>query len=825
LDGSDTATAVNGNDSFDMTDWGVRDSISYLDAIKFNIDEKTTAQSAFDLKSLKVTQVNSLADTAVDTATKNLNMALVSATPTEVVSDLNLSTEVPGSENISITWETNKASSITNKGVVTRGVSDEEVILTAKISDATTGFEKFKEFKLNVKAVANPNTPELIIARAKEALVLSDITSESAGNITKDLIMPLKSTWHDELSNKDVAITWTSSNTAAIGSDGKFKMPKPTETQNIDMVATLALEGRSDTKTFSLMIQKWEGSMPLIVETFTGKTIENNILPNWEIKESAGGKGINSIIGDDLVLKKSSAAATTKGEFPKDYFWFNCVKVPYTDETGTEVSQDAFNGKYKLEFNIKPHITTTTSFVTTGFTGGTVGEEAKAAFPICIHADRIDIYVSSGNYFSVATGNFNDKNIKLAITVDTKSSDVKISVNNEAPVTFTSASVGGSRYFLKGAFFGLKEDMAPDNSFTISSVKLSEIEAYDATADGAIKTVMDSIPMSSLTTTPKAVVTSLSPLSLSKNGVDITWNSSDTSIIKNDGTLVERPFDKDHEIIMKATFEKDGALRTKTYKLLVPKENDANVILAKAAAAVDYSNLTNDDIENLNTNLNLPSNGLNGTTITWSSSNTTYMTDAGVIAKHDDNIKKEVIMTATFALNGVTLKKPFTFHISVKFGGNLAALYKTDFTGDKIAPNIEATAGVGTITQADEKMYLKRTTGGSGTVVNIYPASDDLRLKITDEIIVETDVLQAKDCEKSELVLYDSAGKKAFTIYTGTLSGHDGYTYVASNTSATTGDLRTRVNVGDNVDMNMKVKCQLNPKTNRMSVWMDLGEG
>lgn len=145
-------------------------------------------------------------------------------------------------------------------------------------------------------------------------------------------------------------------------------------------------------------------------------------------------------------------------------------------------------------------------------------------------------------------------------------------------------------------------------------------------------------------------------------GKSITWSSSDDSIISSYTGFVTRT-SIDNNITLSAKI----GTETKDFELKVPKivTGDENII------SKDKELLTVESIlgENIDSNhiiydlvKPLPSKGLNGSTILWSSSNTNYLTNEGYVLR--DSIQdRYVVLSATISSNNVSVVKDFTLKI------------------------------------------------------------------------------------------------------------------------------------------------------------------
>lgn len=134
-------------------------------------------------------------------------------------------------------------------------------------------------------------------------------------------------------------------------------------------------------------------------------------------------------------------------------------------------------------------------------------------------------------------------------------------------------------------------------------------------------------------------------------GNTITWSSSDTAVLGNDGTLVKAPA-QDTDVTFTAKSTVNGIEYTKTFAV-----NVAAAITAADAAAerllVDYQ---------LTAGATLPTAiaAAPDAKVTWKSSDTSLVKDDGTVVGTDGDAEKTVDLTATVTLGTTSTTKKFT---------------------------------------------------------------------------------------------------------------------------------------------------------------------
>ena len=191
----------------------------------------------------------------------------------------------------------------------------------------------------------------------------------------------------------------------------------------------------------------------------------------------------------------------------------------------------------------------------------------------------------------------------------------------------------------------------------------------------------NSIALGSLT----AVSANLTLPATAANGAVITWGSSNAAVISNAG-VVTRPAlgAASVNVTLTATVTSSFVTVKKTFvATVVPYFSDAT------SAQMDADNLTlTGTLTNLVSNLTLPVTGTQGSVITWSSSNSSYLSNAGAILQRPaaGSGKVSVTMTASITKGSTSFQKKFSIQIaeSENFSAYLFA-YFTGNTGNQEA--------------------------------------------------------------------------------------------------------------------------------------------
>ena len=145
-----------------------------------------------------------------------------------------------------------------------------------------------------------------------------------------------------------------------------------------------------------------------------------------------------------------------------------------------------------------------------------------------------------------------------------------------------------------------------------------------------------------------------------ESGISIVWSSSNESIVSSTGRVTRPAYGKSDALVtLTATFSKGNISKQKSFTVTIPAYNmsDADIVDA------DMMDLTiNGHLENLMTNLYLPTRGEKGSYITWESSRPDIISHEGELLSQRQS-KTEVALTATISLRNAVATN--TFHITV----------------------------------------------------------------------------------------------------------------------------------------------------------------
>jgi len=223
-------------------------------------------------------------------------------------------------------------------------------------------------------------------------------------------------------------------------------------------------------------------------------------------------------------------------------------------------------------------------------------------------------------------------------------------------------------------------DTAVTLTATISKSGFSDTKQFSITVIKAVqtdsekiaeaKTALDFDTIKNANTSIDAVISNLSLSTSGTLGTTISWSSSNTAVIATDGTVTRPAYSgNDTVVTLTATISISGSSDTEQFSITVIKAAQTDLEkIAEAKTALDFDTIKNANAkaDKIRHDLSLPSSGSNSTTISWGSSDTSFIANNGTVTR-PDNIDGDqtITLTATIGLNSdsdteiFTLKMPY----------------------------------------------------------------------------------------------------------------------------------------------------------------------
>jgi hypothetical protein len=205
-------------------------------------------------------------------------------------------------------------------------------------------------------------------------------------------------------------------------------------------------------------------------------------------------------------------------------------------------------------------------------------------------------------------------------------------------------------------------------------------------------------------------------LTLPATGIDgstITWASSNSGVVSTVGA-VTRPLATDANVSVTATITVGTASDTDAFPLTVKAQmTDAQAVAAaKAALAIGYA--PGDSASSVTQNLTLPAEGIDGSAISWASSNELVVTTAGVVIPPVTE-DTSVTLTATITVGMASDTKAFAVIVNPQLTDAQAVAAAKSALAIGYAPGDAATSVTQNLTLA--------LTGSYGSTVS-WSSSD-----------------------------------------------------------------------------------------------------
>ena len=162
-----------------------------------------------------------------------------------------------------------------------------------------------------------------------------------------------------------------------------------------------------------------------------------------------------------------------------------------------------------------------------------------------------------------------------------------------------------------------------------------------------------------------------------QNGITVTWTSSNESIVSSTGVVTRPAYGSGTaSVTLTVTVSKGDISKQKSFVVSIPAQDMSDSDLVEG----DMVNLTlNGHLDNLMTNLYLPSRGAKGSHISWESSRPDILSNEGELLSQG-TAETEVTLTATLSLRDATATKtynitvakklPYAYYLFAYFNGN-----------------------------------------------------------------------------------------------------------------------------------------------------------
>ncbi|MDQ1233984.1 hypothetical protein QE450_001482 [Paenibacillus sp. SORGH_AS306] len=231
------------------------------------------------------------------------------------------------------------------------------------------------------------------------------------------------------------------------------------------------------------------------------------------------------------------------------------------------------------------------------------------------------------------------------------------------------------------------------------------------------------------------------------NGTIINWNSSNPSIIQNNGTVTRPSYpNPDTTITLNAVIQKNTALSIKTFTVVVKALpiTDAQAVEADIQTLqVQYAN--GDNADSVTQNVGLAQAGSNNTVITWESSNPQRVSSTGTVTRSTYSEGDQTVrLTAQVTRGIVTDTKTFDLILKAKSASSGSNLKGLTVNGLVLSPafnpeinnyNMSVNNSTSTVTVTASVYDPEATITVNGKTLADAGTSDPIALSVGDNVI------------------------------------------------------------------------------------------
>lgn len=236
----------------------------------------------------------------------------------------------------------------------------------------------------------------------------------------------------------------------------------------------------------------------------------------------------------------------------------------------------------------------------------------------------------------------------------------------------------------------------------------SEVAAISLTDAARVAADADALPA------PGTVTSDLTLPTVGTFGSAVAWASSDPAVVSTSGA-VTRPAagQPATTVTLTATVSRGAESTTRDIEVTVPAQDDDR---ARAQAAADALSLV--DADDVRGSMTLPTSGLGGAGVRWSSAAPTVVSADGVVKRpaHGEG-DESVVLTAEVSLGGATVTREFTLTVrELPAPAPYAGYAFSYFTGNSVAgENIYFAASRG-----NDALNWDELNGGQATLTSTF---------------------------------------------------------------------------------------------------------
>ncbi len=544
-----------------------------------------------------------------------------------------------GINGSSVTWTSYSASIVAMDGTVNRPTYNEgDQVVYIRASIIYGSVELSKNFRVVVKALGATDQEAVNI----DYLWLTDLIILSGNNLLRNVTGNLSLPAYG---NNGSSIGWTSSDTAVVNTDGTVTRPLYADgNREVTLTASIIRGTEAMEKVFQLKVRA-EG------------------LSDAEMVQHD-----NSWLSEALMLNNNTALdnVTTDLFFPTrgergSFIWCESLNLGVIAADGKVARPSYSQGDQVVTVNL--HI----------WSGGST---ADRAFIFTVKAkDATDAELVNGDKLWLTNERLLNSNSDMDHIVTNlifptrgiNGSDITWTSNYAEVVNangiITRPSVGDQMVTLTATIS--KGEATDIKRFYIMVIGLEKSDTQKVIADRAWLT--DVLVLNENSALDNVTADLYLP-TLGNSGSTIIWTSSDTAVLNTNGA-VTRPTNiyGDKNVVLTAMIMTPTASTSKIFniKVIAFEPSDIEEVKADIAWLTDTRVLNgNSALNNIQSDLNLPTLGSNGSAIMWTISDSTAVSTSGTVTKPPyAEGDKSVKLTAVVSKGAVTMEKEFNILI------------------------------------------------------------------------------------------------------------------------------------------------------------------
>ena len=463
--------------------------------------------------------------------------------------------------------------------------------------------------------------------------------TDDCKDVTRDVDVPILD-----------GVKWSSDTPEIISADGKVNRwvdDVPVSLSGNFSTTNAVGETLKFAKVYNLNIKAQDSAETTVVLEDNPNEAERN----WEF---SAGKGEHSITDNMLTLTHKGGAEGYSGIRMLN------VEIPEERKEYEALYSANHSGIYDLEFDAVSHVTGTyPTMVEPGYLDPATGVFTGIG-SLNFAKDGVALGFGSKTQSIQSTAD----TYKLKLRFDTKNKKMWAYSNGIMKTPFAGTSYIGSDFGIVNAVRVLFDPNANSgDSLSIGNVRLTRKLNIQNAAVNALISETGGICISTVTDSPENISGGIKNLPKQINGMNVIWESDSDFVDVETGKVYKGLTMQ--EVVLTAKIISGNLMVSKEFYLKIPAASDRTELLESAANLLKWSAISNQPIDDIRYNIDLPAEGQFGTTITWRSSAPEKIGNNGKINKQtiiEDGAT--VTLTAEISLGAEMITKSFDIHLN-----------------------------------------------------------------------------------------------------------------------------------------------------------------